>query len=285
MKIILKLLRVKHYLKNFLILLPIFFGKEIFNPDVLLCAMGGVIAFSLISSSIYIINDIRDIEKDRLHPTKKNRPIASGAIQIHTAYAIAVFCFVISIVCSIVFSSWKSTIWLLLYFILNLLYSMGLKNVPLVDVAILTSGFVIRVLYGAALSHVQVSSWLYLTVMSAAFYMGLGKRRNECVKQSSEVGSTRSVLKYYTYAFLDKNMYVCLALTDVFYALWAINYNNSNMLMTIPVVILILMKYSLNIEGNSDGDPVEVIFRDKILIILAVIYAVIAVPCIYIGSV
>lgn len=281
MKEIVKLLRVKHYIKSFLILLPIFFGQQIFHIKTLLCALGGVVAFSLISSSIYILNDIKDVEKDRLHPKKRNRPIASGAIEVKTAYLIACACFLVSVVGSIVLTDIKSTLWLLLYFILNLLYSVKLKNVPLIDVAILTSGFVIRVIYGASLSHTQLSSWMYLTVMSAAFYMGLGKRRNECERQGSNHGKTRSVLRYYTYSFLDKNMYVCLALTDVFYSLWAINYENSYMLLTIPVVILILMKYSLNIEGNSDGDPVEVILQDKVLIFLVFLYAAIVFPCVY----
>ncbi len=101
--------------------------------------------------------------------------------------------------------------------------------------------------------------------------MGLGKRRNEIQKQGDE-GETRPVLKYYTYSFLDKNMYVCVALSIVFYALWAVERDNPLFLWSVPIMMIILMKYSLDIEGNSDGDPIEVITHDKTLILLVAIF-------------
>ena len=164
-----------------------------------------------------------------------------------------------------------SVLLLLLYFALNILYSLGLKNRPLIDVVILASGFIIRVIFGAALTNIPISGWLYLTIWTGAFYMGLGKRRNEIQKQGDE-GETRPVLKYYTYSFLDKNMYVCVALSIVFYALWAVERDNPLFLWSVPIMMIILMKYSLDIEGNSDGDPIEVITHDKTLILLVAIF-------------
>ena len=124
------------------------------------------------------------------------------------------------------------------------------------------------------LVEVEISNWLYLTVMSMAFYLALGKRRNELIKTTE----TRDVLKLYTKDFLDKNMYVCLGLTIAFYALWAtdittINNVGSNLLaFTVPLVIIICMKYSLNLEQGKSGDPVEVLVKDKLLMILVAIY-------------
>ena len=157
-----------------------------------------------------------------------------------------------------------------LYLFLNMAYSMGLKNYPIIDVVLLTAGFVIRVLYGGVIANVEVSEWLYLVIVSGALYMGFGKRRNELKQQKN----TRKVLKHYNDAFLDKNMYVAVALVIVFYSMWAIESINPLMIWTVPFFMIILMKYSFDVEGNSDGDPVEVILQDKVLILLILLYAI-----------
>ena len=135
---------------------------------------------------------------------------------------------------------------------------------------ILASGFVIRVFYGGLITDVEISKWLYLVVVTGSLYMGLGKRRNELRGQTD----TREVLKYYNESFLDKNMYVCVTLVNVFYALWSIEMPDSRMIWTVPFFIVLLMCYSLDVEGDSDGDPVEVIVRNKALIGVVVAYAV-----------
>ena len=265
------LLRVKHYIKNLLVILPVFFNKTLFDEKLCILFWGGV-SFCLISSAVYIINDINDLEKDRNHPTKKNRPIAKGDISVTKAIVIAIFCIIVSISVSVIIGKIAASIFILLYLIMNILYSRGLKDVAIMDVFILASGFIIRILYGAYITQVEVSNWLFLTIWAGAFYMGLGKRRNE-YKLQSEEGETRKVLRAYTYTFLDKNMYACYTMTMIFYALWALEQNDSLYLYTIPMVMLLMMKYSLAIEGASDGDPVEVIYRDKGLIFILIIIA------------
>ena len=279
MKKYIRLLRVKHYIKNFLVLFPLFFGQQFTNPGKMKNALLGMFAFCMISSVIYIINDIRDVEKDRQHPTKKNRPIASGEVSVPNALITAGVCFAISAAITLYAGNTAALICLLLYFVLNLGYSMGMKNIPLVDVAILTSGFLIRVLYGAALTDIEISNWLYMTVVTGAFFMGLGKRRNEFERQKGS--DTRAVLKRYSYDFLDKNMYVCVALCDTFYSLWAMSHPNPRMIWSVPLFILILMKYSLDIEGNSDGDPVEVIEHDLLLVGMVLVYGIGIVSLLY----
>lgn len=277
MKDLLKLLRVKHYIKNVLILLPIFFGRKIFEPDHLLSALVGFVVFSLAASSIYIINDINDVENDKRHPVKCNRPLASGRIKISTGYVIYSV-----LICSMVVLNWclakgNLFVWglLALYIISNLLYSKGLKNVVLLDVFILVLGYIIRLYYGGAIVGVPVSNWLFLTVTSMSFFMGFGKRRNEIIKQGAE---SRKVLQFYNKQFLDKNMYVFLGLTLMFYSLWCeqmtTTLSSNLLLLSVPIVIMICMRYSLLIETESDGDPVEVVFSDKILILMISIYSI-----------
>ena len=235
---------------------------------------------------MYIINDIQDVEKDRKHPTKCKRPIASGAVSVREAYLLAIIIAVVGIILNY-FACGFSILWLvivLLYIGLNFAYSMWLKNLPIIDITILVSGFLLRVLYGSAITSIEVSNWLYLTVISMSFYLGLGKRRNELNTQGSK---SRKVLKFYNHNFLDKNMYMCLGLTIVFYSLWCVDsttiarYSNNNIVWTVPLVMLICMKYSLNVEGESDGDPVSVLLKDKILMGMAFLYAIIVLLIIY----
>ncbi len=269
--IYLKLFRVKHYIKNILVFLPIIFNKSFFKYDKLSNAFLAFTAFCLVSSAVYIINDIQDAEKDKNHPVKKNRPIASGAIPIRSAVVIAGMLIVLSVLVNLCIQTFWGCVLVISYLIINVLYSLGLKDQPLIDVVILTSGFIIRVVYGGIVTQIEISRWLYLTIFSGAFYMGLGKRRNEIQKQGS-AGTTRTVLEYYNYDFLDKNMYVCVALTDTFYALWALEKQINHIVWTVPIFIILLMRYSLDIEGNSDGDPVDVILHDKILIGIGLFY-------------
>jgi 4-hydroxybenzoate polyprenyltransferase len=287
MKKYLKLMRVHHYLKNVLIFLPLIFSQNLFDENLFKKTVFGLLSFSILSSIVYVINDIQDVEKDRRHSTKCKRPIASGAVSVKSAYILIVIISIIGIIlnylaCGLSFKAWALVI---MYIGFNFAYSMGFKNLPIIDITILVSGFLLRVLYGSAITNIEVSKWLYLTVIAMSFYLGLGKRRNELKTEGSK---TRKVLKYYNHDFLDKNMYMCLGLTIVFYSLWCVDpitiqrYSNSNIVWTVPLVMLICMKYSLNIEGDSDGDPVSVLLRDKILIGMVLLYALILLFIIYI---
>lgn len=287
---ILKLMRIHHYLKNLLIFLPIVFSGLFLQFDLVLKVFFGTIAFSLIASSVYIINDIQDVEADRLHEIKCKRPIASGRIEITEAYFLTGILIVIALLINIlvVDSPIRAIIILLIYLVLNILYSMGLKHKPIIDIAILVSGFLLRVLYGAIIINVSVSNWLYLTVISMSFFLGLGKRRNELNKKGAE---SRKVLKHYTSDFLDKNMYMSLAMTIVFYALWCVDptttarLSSELLIWTVPLVILICMKYSLIIEGDSYGDPVDVVLNDKVLILMILFYCLMTFFIIYINPI
>jgi len=289
MKEYLKLMRPKHYLKNLLLFLPIVFSSNLFNLQELIKVCMAFIVFCLISSIVYIINDVNDVENDRNHETKRNRPIASGKVSSTSALILAIVLFIISISLNLYIFEMKTNIVansiLAIYLLLNILYSFGLKDKPIIDIVILVSGFLLRVLYGSTVIGVEISNWLYLTVIAGSFYLGLGKRRNEIKKQGTD---SRAVLKYYTHNFLDKNMYVCLALSIVFYSLWCVDANtifrvqNNYLIWTVPAIMIIFMKYSLDIENDSYGDPVDVVTSDKVLLLLIVSYIIGLLAIIYI---
>lgn len=282
MKNYLKLIRIKHWLKNGLVILPLFFGKEILNVDKITSVILAFLIFSMISSIIYVINDINDIEIDKNHPTKKNRPLASGKISVRNAILVLMLLLILSTSLIIYLYNKTTNIYIILipiiYIVLNILYSLKLKQVPIIDVAILVSGFVLRVYYGGVSSNIEISTWLYLMVMFGSFYLGFGKRRNE-LKQNEEK-NTRKVLQFYNKEFLDKNMYVSLGLAIISYSLWCVdpltklNITSNYLILTIPLIMMIFQKYSLIIEGDSDGDPIEVILNDKTLIFLLLIYII-----------
>lgn len=289
MKEYIKLIRLKHWLKNFLIFLPIFFSGRIFNINYIKPTLLAFFIFSLTASVVYIINDIEDVEKDKKHPIKRDRPIASGKISIRNAiFIIAFFSLCLLFLNYYIFIITQSVISILLpiiYIIINILYSKFLKTIPILDVFIIVCGFLIRLLYGAVIVDINISKWLYLVIIFLSFYLGFGKRRNEIIKNGNK---SRPVLKYYTKDFLDKNMYVCLGLAIVAYSLWSVDpvtvtrVGNDYLFLTIPFVMIILQIYSLDIEKESFGDPVEVLCSNKVLLSLAILYVLIMVFLIYI---
>ncbi len=282
----LKLMRVHHYMKNLLVFAALVCSGQLFVPAKLCAGVLGFLAFCAASSAIYIINDIRDCEKDRRHPTKCRRPIASGAVSVRNAACLAVVLFVLAALFIAPVFKLSAVLLLLLYIVLNLAYSFGLKNVPIADITVLAAGFVIRVIYGAQLTEIIISNWLYLAVFAMSFYLALGKRRGELIQVAD--GDTRSVLKAYPLDFLNRNMTMYLTLGNVFYALWSMDqvttafYHNRLLIFTVPIVLLITLKYSLTIEGASDGDPVEVLIHDRALLLLVLLYLAVMLGILYI---
>lgn len=272
-----KELRVTHYLKNCLIFLPALFGGTIVYGEVWKNLAAGFLCFSMGASAVYLINDIKDVEKDRMHPKKRTRPIAAGEITVRQAFIATI---VLLGLCAAVSLLMEEKVRLeamgvfAVYFLTNMLYSLlGLKKIPLLDVALLVVGFYLRVLMGAVLTGNEISAWLYLVVISGAFYLAFGKRRNE-LKYVGNDG--RDALSGYTEQFLDKSMYSCMTMANIFFALWCIQMGEEQRyIILIPMLMLICFKYSMNIEqDNSDGDPMNVILHDKVLIGLGVVFVI-----------
>lgn len=278
-------LRITHYLKNSLIFLPAFFGERLTMWEMWRNLLVGFVCFCLAASAVYLMNDIKDAEKDRQHPKKCTRPIAAGEITIRQACAAII---VLLALCAVVL--WfgverpirvQAILVFAVYLINNLFYSVfGMKKVPLLDVALLVLGFYLRVLMGAVLVQIEISTWLYLVVVTGAFYLAFGKRRNE-LKVVGNDG--RDVLAGYTEQFLDKAMYSCMTMANIFFALWCTqDEKEKKFIVLIPVLLLICFKYSMDIEQDeSDGDPMNVILHDKVLIGLGVVFVILIFALLY----
>lgn len=289
MKDYLKLIRVKHWLKNFIVFIPVFFSINLLNKKNIQLAVIAFIAFCIASSIVYILNDLNDCEKDKLHPIKKQRPIASGRVSKKIAVIITVLLCISYIAVTTVLYLINKNIFVfvipIIYIFMNIMYSVVLKKIPIIDVGVIALGFVLRIMYGGITTNIEVSKYLYLMIIFGAFFLGFGKRRNEIQKNGTK---SRKSLKYYNKSFLDKNMYVMLTLTIVSYTLWCIDkdtikrINNDYLYWTIPLLIIILQLYSLNIEGNSHGDPIEVILCDKKIMIFSFIYFIVMTLILYI---
>ncbi len=278
MKEYIKCLRPHHWIKNILVFLPVIFNRSLFDGELAIKAVVGIAAFSFAASAIYILNDMMDYEKDRAHPVKCRRPIASGKVRKEIAAVIGIVLTLLAMAVSWKIAGVMAVAMLFLYAVINVGYSMGLKNCPIVDVVILVMGFLLRIFYGSAVTGIEISNWLYLTIIAFAFYFGLGKRRNELAGSG---GKTRKVLQYYNNNFLDKNMYMCVALGIMFYSLWTIEHTSRFLVWSVPMVLVICMKYSLDIEGRSDGDPVEVLVHDKVLVIMCLVYGLAVLGMLY----
>lgn len=278
-------MRLPHYIKNILIFLPIIFGGGLTDRNLLISSVVGAAAFCLLSSAVYILNDIADRKNDAMHPMKKSRPIASGKVTVLNA---ALFCIALLIASFLLnyAASGSAYTWIVLaaYASVNILYSIfRLKDVPIADITILALGYLIRVLYGAALTGISISGWMYLTVIALSYFMGLGKRRGEFLKCSD---SAREVLKHYNASFLEKYMYLCLNLGIVFYSLWTIDSASeaavSMKIWSVPMVIIACMRYSLVLEREQQEDPIQLILKDKSLLAILGFYGIYMLIALYV---
>ena len=261
-KAYLKEMRIKSWLKNAFVFSPIIFSLELFELDKLIETVILALAFCFISSAIYVLNDITDVENDRKHEVKKNRPIASGEIKIPCAWVLLV----ILAVAGFFMAFWvnvEACLLILTYVVINILYSKWLKKQVLIDCFCIAAGFVLRVMVGGTVVTSGISNWMFLTVIALSLFMAFGKRRGEL--QSYKGGETRGVLEVYEMNFLNGIVFMCASLSMVFYSLWSIS-QEVNMVYTVPVVLFIIIRYLLLVfAGREDGDPTTLILSDKTL--------------------
>ena len=263
-RIYLKQMRIKSWLKNLFVFFALIFSLELFEWNKFLQAVTLTLSFCLISSAIYVLNDICDVEKDRIHAVKKNRPIASGQISLPCAW-ILLICLTIAgfgLALSVNFSSF---LLILAYVVINILYSKWLKTKVVIDCFCIAAGFVLRVMVGGTIVSAGISDWMFLTVVSLSLFMAFGKRRGELHRYG--VGGTRDVLEIYEMNFLNGIVFMCAGLTMAFYSLWSIS-RESNLVYTVPIVLFIVIRYLLLVfSGRSEADPTALILSDKTLLV------------------
>ena len=274
-------LRTQQWVKNLLVLAPPFFGDVLFSSlDFVLMMAQAFIAFSLVSSTVYIINDIFDKPEDIAHPTKKFRPIASDTLDNRSAIILACLTFFISIALSLSFE--KSFIFfLMLYLFLNIAYSVFLQYVVFVDAVSIAVGFLLRVEAGGAASSVSVSSWLIIMTVILSLLLAFGKRRFELGSQQ-DGKKFREVLAQYKSMHLDRILMLLGIAAIVSYSLYSLGRGGWGFLITIPFVCLGVIRYLYLVKTLRMGDPTESFFNDKWLLVSVLIWFLITFFIVYI---
>ena len=266
---LLKTMRPRQWVtKNIFIFAALVADKQLFKPEAFLRTLAGFALFSLISSCVYIINDLADVEADRQHPEKKNRPIASGKLPVSVAVTAAILFVMITFVLAYLLAPSLLAV-IGGYFVINLAYSKWLKHIPILDVLIISTGFVLRVGAGVTLIDVErFSPWLYVVMTLLSLFLGFGKRRAELALLAHGAGSHRKVLDGYTLPLLDQYIMIVSGATIVAYSLYTFSApnlpENHSMMLTIPFVVYAIFRYMYLIEVKHEGGaPEEVLLSDR----------------------
>ena len=266
---IIKTLRPRQWTKNVFVVAALVFDRQLFILDSVLNVLAGTVLFCLLSSVVYIINDILDVNADRNHPEKSKRPIASGTLPIPVAAGVAIL--LLAVTLPLAFMLNPTFGWIgLVYLLVNLAYSTRLKHVVLIDVLLIAAGFVLRVAAGVSLIQVErFSPWLYVVTTLLALYIGFGKRRAEIALQlDGNAVNTRKVLEGYTLEFLDQLITIVSSTTIVAYSLYTFSApnlpENHSMMLTIPFVLYGIFRYLYLLKVvKTGGAPEELVLKDR----------------------
>jgi 4-hydroxybenzoate polyprenyltransferase len=274
---LLKAMRPKQWIKNVLVFAAFVFTLNDrwrpFTPvmwSLLLRATGALAIFSLISSSIYLLNDVRDVEKDRQHPTKRHRPVAAGSLPASVAVVVALLLMPAGVLAAYRLSPAFAGI-VGAYLVMQFAYIFFLKELVLLDVFVLALGFVMRAVSGAVVIGVDISPWLYIVTLLGSLFLGLCKRRNELLVMEGRAHEHRRILGHYTPELLDSLTSIAASSTIMAYSLYTFTSpklpENHTMMLTVPFVIFGMFRYLyLAHRKNAGGSPEEVFLRDRPLI-------------------
>lgn len=283
----LKLIRVPQWIKNFFVFVPLLFSLHLFDKDYFFTSLNAFIVFSLASSFVYVVNDMIDIEADKAHPKKKNRPLPSGRIKKSSALILAIVLLLI-VLFSYFFFNAQFISFLYGFLILNILYSFYLKHIVILDIFSIAAGFSIRVLAGAAVIEVPVSSWLILTTMFISLFLGVMKRHSELVQVADANKVTRKVLAEYSINFTNQMATVAASGVIICYALYTVSqrtvsvFNTENLIYTTPFVVFGIFRYMyLEYQNNQGENTTQVMMTDIPMIVTVICYAIVTVLIIY----
>ena len=268
---IIKLIRPHQYIKNLFIFLPLFFALKITDTSLLLNAIIAFIAFSLTASAIYTLNDYHDIEEDRQHPKKKDRPLASGAISKSQAITIMSVLFIsgFTLMASL---SLKAVGLLAGYVVMNIAYSFYLKHVSIIDVSIIAIGFVLRLFIGSAVTNIPLSMWIVIMTFLLALFMALAKRRDDVLIYLDTGKKMRKVIDGYNLQFLDAAMVIMASVVIVAYTIYTTSpeivarINSEHLYLTALFVILGIMRYlQIAFVLKDSGSPTMIVLKDRFM--------------------
>lgn len=265
---LIKTMRIRQWTKNALVFFALVFDKQLFQPNALFRTAGGFFLFCLLSSAVYIFNDLSDIEADRQNPDKKNRPLPSGKLPISLAWTAGIFLVILVMPLGYLLSPFFAAV-MLAYLLLILAYSRWLKHIPILDVLVIAAGFVLRVHAGVTLITIErFSPWLYVVTTLGALYLGFGKRRAELALLAGNANSHRRVLDGYTVPLLDQYILIVSSTTIVAYSLYTFSAPNlpanHSMMLTIPFVLYGVFRYLYLVQSkHAGGAPEDVLLSDR----------------------
>jgi 4-hydroxybenzoate polyprenyltransferase len=280
-------MRPKQWTKNLFIFAALLFDLKLFDLAYVSKTVLAFILFCILSGSVYLVNDLADLQKDRQHPVKKNRPLASGKLRRSWAVTAAVVVPLIGLSLSFLLNPMFGLVGLT-YFVIQLAYSFLLKNVVILDVLVIATGFVLRVAAGSVVAEAErFSPWLYVCVTLLALFLGLGKRRNELVLLDANALQHRKVLREYSPQLLDEMMALVTSSTLIAYSLYTFSAENlpanKSMMLTIPFVLYSIFRYLYLIhQKNLGGSPEEILVRDVPFIISNLCWGIVVVLILYI---
>ena len=282
-----KSLRPQQWLKNFFIFAPLIFSENIFYRSMFLQTLLAFGIFCLLSGALYILNDLKDLEEDRLHPIKSKRPLAQGELKKRQAIAAFVILSFISLLLAEVVNT--EFLWIcLIYFILQIAYSFALKHIVILDVFIVASGFFLRVIAGAVAIRVQISPWLLICTTLLALFLALSKRRHEIILLDKDAMNHRRILKEYSPYLLDQMISVVTASTVIAYCLYTISHDTiekfgtNKLILTVPFVLYGIFRYLYLIHQKTEGGiPETLILKDRPLLLDIFLWIVSAALIIY----
>ncbi len=283
-----QLLRVPQWIKNLFVFVPLLFSLHLFETDYFLASFKAFVIFCLASSFIYIINDIIDIEADAAHPQKKYRPLPSGKISIQSAWITSIVIFLFLILLSFI-SPIEFIYFLASFILLNIIYSVYFKHIVILDVFSIAAGFTIRVLAGAAIINVPVSSWLVLTTMFISLFLGVMKRHSELEQITErEITPTRKVLAEYSLTFTNQMATVAAAGVIICYALYTVSqrtvsvFGTENLIYTTPFVVFGIFRFMYLEYLNQKGEnTTQIMLTDLPMILTVILYAATTVLIVY----
>lgn len=267
-----KILRPKQWMKNFFVMLPLFFGGELFNEKALLAGAITFLAYSFAASSIYCFNDIHDVDDDRRHPVKRLRPIASGAVSASVAYALMFICFALSMLSMFFLPDYALQTGgiLLLYWLLNLAYCARLKQYAIIDVCIVAFGFVLRLLAGGFATHIPLSKWIVLMTFLITLFMSFAKRRDDVIRMERTGEAPRKNTIRYNLTFINQAITITASVTLVCYIMYTVspeviqNFQTDYLYLTTIFVLVGLLRYiQLTVVDQKSGDPTKVLLKDR----------------------
>lgn len=274
-------MRSQQWYKNLVLFIGILFSLNLLNIQMWFDVIAAFLIFCLISGSEYLINDVIDIEKDKSHPQKSKRPIASGELTPFSALSGAIILTCVGLVCAY-YLSLSFFFSVIAYFILILAYSLVLKYYIVVDVLTISTGFVIRAIAGCLVIGVIVSPWLILCAFFLALFLALGKRRHEMILMGTEANNHRKILEGCTEGMVNQMVTITTAVLIMSYSLYTFLMDNLAMMITIPFVTYGIFRYLYLIHVKNLGGEPEILFKDRGLVICMVLWGMIAIIVLYI---